>query len=455
MSIKAGAILFDANGYVVDRIQSGGPAALNIPEEKIYEVGNWESVGTVYDIPDLSFDLESFDVAPEFELILVHDDPTSPASATIDFQDAYAIDILSPFKSKRNSYDIVAGVICPYLTLESVSYSFGVGSNASQSFSLRGDSIFYVPGQPLMETATFDGLGGDVVIEYGDSIGPATGVSAAPYDANGTDEFVLNVCLYNNTTGIQKRLYSSDIIANGGSITADTFTLDGTYYNSDTTYEYVQIVYSTTVADTGYIDYLGNDTASVHAAAGANVDATVGGPLLGTQTLTGAGTKPAALRAKDIDVYIADDIAADETLSGTWTRLTGVQNIDVNWSVSLENDEELGNNRYVDQDYDVPEVSGSMTIKAFDVDELFDKIRTVTGITDANYVLGPDVTDPVQLRIVLNDPTDGTAIKTVYLPEARFTVPGFNPQVQTKLESQFDYTSDTGALTVYVGDVVV
>lgn len=34
MSIKAGAIIHDANGFVIDRIQSAGPGTLNIPEEK-------------------------------------------------------------------------------------------------------------------------------------------------------------------------------------------------------------------------------------------------------------------------------------------------------------------------------------------------------------------------------------------------------------------------------------
>lgn len=36
MAIKAGKIIHDVNGYVIDRIQTGGPDSLNIPEEKIY-----------------------------------------------------------------------------------------------------------------------------------------------------------------------------------------------------------------------------------------------------------------------------------------------------------------------------------------------------------------------------------------------------------------------------------
>jgi len=70
MSIRGSQILHDVNGYVVDRIQTAGPGALNIPEEKVYELGNFETLATVRDIPDLTFSLQSFDVSCEFEALL-------------------------------------------------------------------------------------------------------------------------------------------------------------------------------------------------------------------------------------------------------------------------------------------------------------------------------------------------------------------------------------------------
>ena len=59
MAVKAGQFLHDAYGFIVDRIQTGGATTLNIPEEKVYEVGNFEAVATIRDTPDLSFGLES------------------------------------------------------------------------------------------------------------------------------------------------------------------------------------------------------------------------------------------------------------------------------------------------------------------------------------------------------------------------------------------------------------
>ena len=163
MAIKAGSILTDVNGFVVDRIQSGGPGNLNIPEERIYELGNWKAVSIVRDIPDLSFDLESFDVTTEFEALLINQNPltfsSSVGSNEIDFNDHVPIDVISPFKSKRNAYNIVKGVAVPYLTLESATYRYGVGQNAAQTFSLRGDSIYYTPGTPYYQEDLYDGAG--------------------------------------------------------------------------------------------------------------------------------------------------------------------------------------------------------------------------------------------------------------------------------------------------------
>lgn len=51
MSIRGGQILHVANQFVVDRIQTGGPGTLNIPQEKVFELGNYRSVGIVRDSP--------------------------------------------------------------------------------------------------------------------------------------------------------------------------------------------------------------------------------------------------------------------------------------------------------------------------------------------------------------------------------------------------------------------
>lgn len=445
MAIKAGAILHDINGYVIDRLQTGGPGNLNIPEEKIYELGNWNSVATVRDIPDLSFDLESFDMTNEFECILTNQDPTTfphsddpgfvAGSNAIDFADHVPIDVISPFKSRRNRYDIVKGLAVPYLTLERASYRFGLRQNAAQSFTLRGDSIYYIPGQPYYHEEAYTGGNG--------LVGQPVELDNTPilYQDGSSQVYAVCVVLVNTVTGQYKRLYHN-VGGNDGysdNSSGDVWVNSVSEYpqgTADGEYNRIRIVYgSTTITD--------YDPGAL--GAGTNP---VGGLAGGNEIHQGVSVKPAAIRPKDIDVYIWPD------LDGTPTevRLTGVQSAEVNWSVQLEQDEEFGNPHYVAMDYDTPDVAGTIGLKPFDPADLWQKIAYVTG-KPVDEIIGPDTTVPLPMEVRINHPDSGDRLKTLYVPDARFQVPGLQGRVQTKLETTLNYTSDQGLLTVYNGEV--
>lgn len=446
MAIKAGAILHDVNGYVIDRIQSGGPGQLNIPEEKIYELGNWQSVATVRDIPDLSFDLESFDVTTEFECILTNQDPltfpyyTAPGSAgsgdntgdgmgdnVIDFSTHVPIDVISPFKSRRNQYNIVKGLAVPYLTLERASYRYGLRQNAAQSFTFRGDSIFYIPGQPYyQEELAWDGS--PIQLDV---------LDAVLYDDGSDSIYALCVVLVNSVTGAYKRLSydSTDTLGyndsqNGGGATTVTISgyVDGT---GEGEYDQVRIAYGSTIT----ADY---DSGAL--GTGLNPS--------GNEIHQGVSVKPAAVRPRDIDVYIFPDVDG----TPTEVRLTGVQSAEVNWSVQLEMDEEFGNRHYVGMDYNTPDVAGTIGVKAFDPADLWEKISQITG-KPVTEVIGPDSSVPLPLEVRIHHPDTGARIKTLYVPDARFKVPGLQGRVQTKIETSLAFTSDQGILGVFNGDV--
>ena len=119
MPVKSAQILTVPNGgYVIDRIQNVGPSDINLNEEKIYEVGNFNSVDTVRGRADLSFNLESLDVSTEIEAILTAVDPTSTSDGDeFDLKDHVPINIISPFKESGTSYDINAGVVIPFLII--------------------------------------------------------------------------------------------------------------------------------------------------------------------------------------------------------------------------------------------------------------------------------------------------------------------------------------------------
>ena len=418
MATSGGQIIHQAGNFVLDRIQTGGPGDLNIPEEKIYELGNYESVATVRDIPEISFDLESFDMTTEMECLLINEDPdafsSTPGSNEIDFKDAVPIDIISPWKSRKGQFDIVKGVILPYLTLESATYRFGVGENSTQSFTFRGDSIFYTPGQPWYEEFPNTGTG------------PYTLDNTAVVYTNGSDSvYVLSVCLVDSTTKAYKRVFYDSTGDSGYTNTSTAVTLPD---DESATYDTVRITYGT--------------------AAGTDDYTQTGNNYAGEKVHANTSTKPAAIRGKDIDIYIGTTGATP-----TFSRLTSVQNVEVTWTANLENDEELGNERYVSTDYDVPEVNGSVGVKPFNPADLFSKISQITGVSDTE-VIGPNVTVPVPLEIRVSHPDTGTRLKTFYIPDARFSVPGYSGQANTKLETTLNFSSDGGSLYVYKGSRV-
>jgi hypothetical protein len=477
MAIKAGQILHSANNFVVDRIQTGGPGNLNIPQDKVYELGNYQSVGIVRDIPDLTFSLDCLDVDTEIEALLTGSvDPGADATSTkYTLGTSKPIDILSPWKSPYGDFAIVRGVAIPNLALESASYRYGLRDNAGEQFSLRGDSIYYVPGTPYQDILAGDG---------------ATTVFPFAHTA-----------LVYTEGGVT--LYALSVTVNGTRMTrgADyTETATGvTFLTAPANLAKISLVYGSATA--------GSMPQSVH---------------------QGLAVKPAAIRGKDIDVFFSTLVSVgggvtnkaltsnvvtlttasphglalgdsvtivgvDSTFDGAYTTTTGttgstikyakvhadvtsaagtgqarkavevrwpdVQSVTVDWKVTLEDDYEFGNARAVARDFaDVPAVSGAIEIKPRSVEALFTRLQQITGVP-ATDIIGPQSSVAGALRIEIRNPESGgstvvaagTVLKTHYVPAARFTIPGYEGRVQQKLTTTVNYESDDGVLETYKG----
>ncbi len=398
MSIKAGQILHDANGFIIDRIQTGGVGNLNIPEEKVYELGNFQTVATVRDIPDLSFDLESFDVSTEIESLILARDPTAVAEGDVfDFGSSVPIDIISPFKAAQNQFNIVRGLAVPYLTLESVTYRFGMTANATEQFTFRGDAVYYSPGTPYFEEFDADGVDAAFSLAH----------TAIPYKEAGDTLHVLAMSLVRPDGTFDRLFYGEDYTD-----TTTGFTLTNP---ADVGVGKLRVVYASTVAATY--------PQSVH---------------------QDVSVKPAAVRGKDIDVYVGD-------VNGqNFERWTSVQSFEVTRRVNLDNDSEFGNHHFVSSDYDTADVTGNVVIRPRNPQELFDKIQQVSNVP-GNEVIGvlSSVGLPIELRV--RDPETGVLLKTIYVPDARFQTPGVQGRVQQKTEVTFNFTSDGGNMLVYAG----
>lgn len=409
MAVKAGQILHVGNDTVViDRIQTAGPGTLNVPTEKIYELGNYVGVATIRDTPDLTFSLESLDVSCEIEAMLL--DVPLATTNSFDLSVMRPLNVASAFKAGKEAaspFAVVDSVGLPFLTPESVSYRFGLRDNARQTVSLRGDSIFYNPGSTYVDSFTAAGTAGETFV---------TSQAAYVSTDGGTTRRALAVVVGQNRLALgvdYTETYGA--VTGGAAVTTVTLT-PGTVLTAG---EMVRIMYASPAAKS-YPQTVHQDTT----------------------------VKPAAVRGRDIDIYVGGYNPADVPGSQQY-KWGSVQSINVDYRVTLEKDEEFGNYFAVAQDFDVPAVNGSMSLKPRDAAELFKRLRQITG-KPVNEALGANSTTPLTLDIVIKDAANaGATLKRLHVPDARFTLPGFSGRVQQKLTVDLNYESDAGSLIVY------
>lgn len=407
MSIKGGSIIHVGNGVtLIDRVQTGGPGQVNIPTEKINELGNYKSVATVRDVPDLTFSLESFDTSTEIEQMLCG--LTAVPAEGIDLSKAVPLDVASQFKAGQNAADpfkVVASVALPYLFLEQMSYRFGLRDNATQSASLRGDSIFYNPGATFVEETPGTGVAGQTIV----TAHPAFQVAA------GDQRYVLAV-----TAGTKRLNFGADYTEAPGAVANGAATVTITLDAAVPADENVRIIYSSP-------DPVSYDQ-TVHP------DATV---------------KPAAVKGKDIEIYVGGYDPLDIPGSQV-NKMASVQGVNIDWRVTIEKDEEFGNYYAVAVDYsDVPQVNGGIDIKPRDPAELQALIRQVSNVADPLKVVGTSTSVPLPMDVVIKNPETSAVLKRLHVPDARFTPPGYTGRVSAKTTVSMNWESDEGTLLIF------
>ena len=406
MAIKAGQILHVADGFLVDRIQSAGAGSVNVNTERIEELGNYQAVATIRDIPDLSFEMETFDMGTEMHEILFNAASGDAAGTKYDVEiDVKPMDIISPFKGE-GLFTTVRGLIIPFLAIESLAYNFSIDNPGALTVGLRGDSIFYVPGSVYQEIFVGDGIA--TAFTFGSGTGGTAG-PALSTTIDGVTRFVLGA-------------YVEDTLTSPSTFTRLKLTTDYTETNSIITF------IATYPATTNMFVLYGNATAATFAQ--------------GVHKLVTAST-PAAVKGRFVELQLG---AAQD-------KWFGVQSASVEWRATLERDEEFDNPFIVGQDFDVPDVTGTVTMKAATAAALFDQILDAHGITSPEIVNA--VTDPPQLdlRLVVKSPEDGSIIQSLQVPDAQFDPEAIAGQVGNKLEVDFNFTSAGGDLNVYKGAI--
>jgi hypothetical protein len=407
MAIKGGDLLHVGKNVLLERIQTGGPGQVNLSPEKVYELGNYLGVATIFDIPDITFSLDSIDATAQLEALLVGSDFATDADGTAyDPATAIPFDVLGQVKpgvNKTNKYDVVGSAVTPYLTLETLSYRFGLRDKATQSAGLRGDAVYYNPSGAFYEEFAGTNTANQVVTLTHD---------AYPYNGDviaGT-RYALGVSLASG-----KRLFYGEDYTEAPTGAGPAMGVAITIINPVAASDFIRVVYAT-------------DTTMTYPQASHEADAAI---------------HPAAIRGKDITVYVNGTAITD--------RWSMVQQVNLDWRVTLDQDRQFGASQLVGQDFFVPAVTGSIQVKPRDYADLFTKIREVAGVATATEVAGPLNTTPMEVLVVLHAPQDGSILKCIEVPDARITVPGYQGQVQQKLMVTFNIESDTGQMKVYKG----
>jgi hypothetical protein len=409
MAIKGADLLHVGDRVLLERAQTAGPGQVNLSPEKVYELGNYQSIATIYDIPDLTYSVDSLDASTSLEALLCGKDYSASVVGDVyDLSRSKPLDILSEFKKGRsdaNPYDIAGSVALPYLTLEQVNYRFGLKEKAQQTAVLKGDSIYYNPGSAFQDHVAGTGVAAQSI---------TLAQPAFPYRGSVIDgvKYALGVKL---ASGRRLR-FGTDYTEVATGVAADgsrsvTLTITALVATTD----FIDVVYS-------------SPTVAQYPQASHSLPSV---------------TRPAAIRGRDIEVYVGGIL-----LSNRWTS---VQAVTCDFRVTLQKDEEFGNAQLVDQDFDVPAVNGTIQIKPRDVQELLTRVRQAAGVSSATEVVGALSTTPLEVVFVLHAPQDGSILKSLVIPDARITVPAYSGRVQQKLDVTFNFESDTGQLSVIHG----
>lgn len=468
MAVKAGKVITLGNGFLVERAQNVGAPNLNIPLEKIKETGNELNVSTERDVPDLSFDIESLDGTIDTEAMICNVDPLTLSDGDVlTFAQAQPLDVVSPYKAAGTSKTSDGGIIWPHLTLTSATWRFGVGTQgATQTFSFSGDAQYQGKKTPYRQTYAGDGVEDTFVFTN----------TAVKTVEDGDDLYALSVCVY-LADGTYLRLFNGDdyTSTSAGFVLVDpTVAPSGSViaacYFSATTANFAQTIHSTPSVKPGKIKgkniflYVAvaphrsfnagttNADATLTAAGGAFTSADVGAKVVGTGI-------PAGTTILSVTNSTTVEMSANATataasvvteLSPPLVRWKGVQSVEVNWRVTLDKDQELGNPHNVASDYDTPDLSGTITIRPGSNDALFDKIAQVTG-ADPNEITNVLAQNTLELQIRLENPRTGDIIKTLKIDDAQILPPAAQARAGQKLENQFSWSSEAGELEIVKG----
>lgn len=420
MSVHAGTIVTVAGKSLIDRLQSSGLGDVRIPVDTIREVGNELVVDKVVEEPDFTFTLETLDVSVEVEAILQGKIASGSGSGQVagyadadgteyPWENCQAINICSPWKNHAtgSAGTVAAGHLIPGYYPTRIRYQAGITDNFSTTVELGGGSFYYGKFAPKEDTYTGDGS----------TAGFATADIAVHYrkgGANGTTFKSVFGVLVDGVLMTEGEDYN---VSGGAAAPGSTATVTFVAARIPANGSKVRIAYFTSVAK-AYPQ-------AVHAS-----------------TIV----KPGAVRGRNICVSIASAGAA------TFERIGDIQGFSLEATVDSTVEREFCNEEPTGRTINGVDCTGDITIRSKDYISFFEVLRKITGLDVDAEVVGFINQNAVQLKLEIQNPKNPSAIiKTLYVSDALFDIPGTPARVNQPTDFAMGWQSRNGTYKAIKG----
>jgi hypothetical protein len=149
--------------------------------------------------------------------------------------------------------------------------------------------------------------------------------------------------------------------------------------------------------------------------------------------------KPGAVRGRNIVVNIAGK------------RLASAQSFELEASVDTTVERELGSEDPVGRTINGTDCTGTVTVRSKNADAFINLLADVTGI-DPTEVFGYINQNAVELEILIQNPKNpGEILKTLYVQDAIFQMPGTPARVNTPTDFALRWDSQNGTFSEFKG----
>ena len=369
----------------------------NLPNTPIQEVGSDKLVGRIFDIPEVTVSVSAIDVGARTAFLMAGKDWDTAASGTVvELQDLDYVCLAQAFKSDGND-DIARTLYVPGAKIDSLSYNYSVGSDATEDYSFMATTQRW--------------LRYDVAIASGTVTGGSVSLDAARQLKNGN--YYLSV--FTATGGYQPDEVVTASDAN--SVTFDTTKVPNgtevvvTYHKDlsdqwDYTYEYPHVA----------PDY------------------------------TPPPDQPVGVRGWGVEVFLVKDGESDN-------RIYRAQSCTVQAQYPTEKVQELGNESVVGYQDGIPEVTGTLELlqSDFSLQELLSG-DTVGDNWDPNELGLGNWGLYVKVWRRGADRINTEPEKTIYIPQLDITQESNRTQVGQDVAITYNWSSLTNEMFIYKGD---